>query len=235
LNDNLDYMKRRVLFTAIATLLTVASWVSAKDRLLLGPPGAGQPGGCASWFTGANGAGSTSIDFRDPAHGGCDFVLSNSVAGDGNNADWRCPAFSLGPAAGGARPITFSFAYKLPDPVAAGNNVHVQFRFFDSTGTNFISERVVPVGAHTGDSAMTGYRTLVLSPIMAPPQARMADIWVDANIFAPWVSGTAQFDSFSVTTLPGSKYLGVAVSGGILVLVAIAARVARNRRPRRPV
>jgi hypothetical protein len=95
-----------------------------------------------------------SIDNDDAPKSGFDFTISNTVAGTSNNADWRCQPFLLEPAAGSARPIAFSFAYKFLEAVANGNNVHVQLRFFDSTGTNFISEIVLPVGAHTGDSRM---------------------------------------------------------------------------------
>ena len=155
------------------------------------------------------------------------------MLGNEKGADWRCLPFSLGPAAGGARPITFSFAYKLSDPVAAGNNIHVQLRFFDSTGTNFIGERVIPVGARTSDSAMTDYRTLVINGILAPHKARTADIWVDANIFEPWVSGTAHFDDFSVTTLPRSlrfkMMVGVAVLLGICILTLLLVQLWRRR------
>jgi hypothetical protein len=103
--------------------------------------------------------------------------------------------------------------------VAAGNNIHVQLRFFDSTGTNFIGERVIQVGARTSDSAMTDYRTLVINGILAPHKARTADIWVDANIFEPWVSGTARFDDFSVTTLPRSLLFKVMIGAAILLAV----------------
>ena len=178
--------------------------VLGEGQIFLGPPESGTWSGSSKWLTGATGAASTLYDFNNSDNGACAFVISNTVAGNENRADWRCVPFSLGPAAGGVRPITFSFAYKLVDRVEAGNNIHVQFRFFDSTGTNFINELVVPVGAHTSDSAMTGYRTLTMNDILVPPKARTADIWINANIFEPWVSGTALFDDFSVTTVPRS-------------------------------
>ena len=216
-----------------AIFVAAALNISAADQIFLGPPDSGTPSGCANWLTGANGAGYTSVDFSDPAKGGCDFVLSNTVAGEGNNADWRCMPFSLGPAAGGARPITFSFAYKLVDPVAGGNNMHVQLRFFDSTGTNFVAERVIAVGARTGDSSMTNYRTITVSGILAPSKARTADIWVNANIFEPWVSGTGRFDNFTVTTVPRS--LLFKVGAGAAVLLGIAGLIAFLMRLRRAV
>jgi hypothetical protein len=209
------------LLVVIAISIVGTFSVSAKGQIFLGPAGSGASSGGANWLTGANGAGFTSVDFDDPANGGCDFTISNTIAGAENNADWRCVPFSLGPATGGARPITFSFAYKLVDRVAARNNIHVQLRFFDSTGTNFIGERVIPVGAHTSDSAMTDYRTLTINGILAPPRARTADIWIDANIFEPWVSGTGRFDNFSVTTSPRSLLFKAGVV--VTVLIGICA------------
>jgi hypothetical protein len=220
------------LILAIACFALATTSVAGKDQLFLGPPESGTWNGSAKWLSGANGAGTTSYDFNDPANGVCAFVVSNTVAGEGNNADWRCLPFPLGPAAGGARPISFSFAYKLSDPVAPGNEIHVQLRFFDKTGTNLVAEHVIPVGARTGDSTMTAYRTRTLKGIFAPPKARTADIWIDANIFEPWVSGTARFDDFSVTTVPGSAMLkwsvGLAVLLGIGALAALLVR--RSRR-----
>jgi hypothetical protein len=223
---------QRLIIIASIGILTASS-VSTKAQIFLGPPDSGASSAGANWFMGANGGGSTSVDFNDPAkNGGCDFVLSNTVAGPGNSADWRCPPFSLGPAAEGARPITFSFAYKLVDTVAGGNNIHVQLRFFDSTGNNFINERVIPVGARTGDSGMITYRTVTISGIVAPPKARTADIWINANIFEPWVSGTGRFDNFSVTT-PARSLLfkaGVVATAliGICALTMLLIRIWRR-------
>jgi hypothetical protein len=205
-------------------------------QIFLGPPGSGSWSGSAKWLTGAVGAASTTYDFNDTANGMCAFVISNTVAGKENRADWRSEPFSLGPAAGGARPITFTFAYKLSDRVQAGNNIHVQLRFFDSTGTNFLAERVTPIGAHTGDSAMTDYRTLTLADILAPAKARIADVWIDANIFEPWVSGTAHFDDISVTTVPRSLGFKVAVLTSVVTgMGASGVLVIYLRRRRAPV
>jgi hypothetical protein len=241
MNKYIKFAHRHFITLLVATFAITTTTASGKEQISLGPPDTDASSAGANWYTGANGGGSVSVDFNDPAtNGGCAFVISNTVAGKENNADWRCPNFSLGPAAGGARPITFSFAYKLSDRVAAGNNIQVQLRFFDSTGTNFISERVVPVGARTGDSAMTSYRTITMTGILAPPKARTADIWIDANIFEPWVSGTARFDVFSVTTTPRSLLFKMGV--GTAVLLAVGAlivlliqlwlrRAGRNRVP----
>jgi hypothetical protein len=194
-----------LLMTSMAVLALTALNLTAAQEIYLGPGSSEASDSGADWFTGENGGGTVTLDYDDPpATGGFDFTISNTVSGKGNNGDFRCPSFSLGSAAGGARPITFTFAYKLTDPVAKGNNILVQLRFFDSTGTNFISQIVLPVGAHTGDSSMNDYTTRTIENIIAPRRARTADIWVDANIFEPWVSGVARFGSFSVTTAPRS-------------------------------
>jgi hypothetical protein len=211
----------------MVAVFMMASTTFGAEQVFLGPAGSGTWNGSAKWFTGAVGAASTSYDFNDTANGQCAFVISNTVAGRENRADWRSEQFSLGPAAGGARPITFTFAYKLSERVQAGNNIDVQLRFFDSTGTNFLAQRVTAIGAHMGDSAMTSYRTLTLTDILAPPKARLADVWIDANTFEPWVSGMAHFDDISVTTVPRSlafkavvvvsMVIGIGASGVLVI------------------
>ena len=233
MNKRIKLQYQSIVTWAVTAFIATTMVASGKEQIFLGPAESGTWSGSEKWPNGMYGAASTSYDFDDHSKGFCAFVISNTVAGKENTADWRCLPFSLGPAAGGARPITFSFAYKLSDPVAAGNNIHVQLRFFDSTGTNFIGERVIPVGARTSDSAMTDYRTLVINGILAPHKARTADIWVDANIFEPWVSGTAHFDDFSVTTLPRSlrfkMMVGVAVLLGICILTLLLVQLWRRR------
>jgi hypothetical protein len=219
MNRNLKLVNQHIIALLVATFAITTTIASGK-QIFLGPPDSGASSAGANWFSGANGGGSVSVDFNDPATtGGCDFTISNTIAGKENNASWRCPNFSLGPAAGGARPITFSFAYKLENPVAAGNNIVVVLRFFDSTGTNYISQRTIQVGAHTSDSAMTSYRTITIPGILAPPKARTADAWIDANDFDPWVSGTGRFDNISVTTAPRSLLFKAGVGAAILLAV----------------
>ena len=238
MNRNLKFVNRHIIVLLVATFAITTTTASGKGRIFLGPPDSDASSAGANWFSGANGGGSVSVDFNDPAtNGGCDFVISNTVAGKENNASWRCPNFSLGPAAGGARPITFSFAYKLENPVAAGNNIVVVLRFFDSTGTNFISQRTVQVGVHTSDSAMTSYRTITITGILAPPKARTADVWIDANDFDPWVSGAGRFDNFSVTTAPRSLLFKAGVGTAVLfgVLTVLLIQLWRRRAGRNPV
>jgi hypothetical protein len=227
MKQNFNLVQRHIITFLVAIFATATIIASGKGQIYLGPAESGTWNGSEKWPNGAYGAASTSYDFNDVSHGACSFVISNTAAGKENNADWRCMPFSLGPAAGGARPITFSFAYKLPDLVAAGNNVRVSLRFWDSTGTNYLGGRDILLGAHTGDSAMTEYRTLTMSGIMAPPKARLADITMNANIFAPWVSGTARFDDFSVMTesLPllfqAGIVLAILLGIGVLTLLPV--------------
>ena len=233
-------MNQHIIALLVATFAIATITASGKEQIFLGPPDSDASSAGANWFSGVNGGGSVSVDFNDPATtGGCDFTLSNTVAGKENNASWRCPNFSLGPATGGARPITFSFAYKLENPVTAGNNIVVVLRFFDSTGTNYISQRTIQVGAHTSDSAMTSYRTITIPGILAPPKARTADVWIDANDFDPWVSGTGRFDNISVTTTPRSLLFKAGVGAAILLavgaLTVLLIQLWRRRAGRNPV
>ena len=233
MNRNLKLVNQHIIALLVATFAITTTIASGK-QIFLGPSDSGASSAGANWFSGANGGGSVAVDFNDPATtGGCDFTISNTVAGKENNASWRCPNFSLGPAAGGARPITFSFAYKLENPVTAGNNILVMLRFFDSTGTNYISQRTIQVGAHTSDSAMTSYRTITIPGILAPPKARTADVWIDANDFDPWVSGTGRFDNISVTTVPRSPLfmmgVGAAVLLGVGALTVLLIQLWRRR------
>ncbi len=233
MNKRIKLQYQSIVTWAVTAFIATTMVASGKEQIFLGPAESGTWSGSEKWPNGMYGAASTSYDFDDHSKGFCAFVISNTVAGKENTADWRCLPFSLGPAAGGARPITFSFAYKLSDRVAAKNNILVQLRFFDSTGTNFIGQQIIPVGARTSDSAMTDYRTLTINSIRAPTRARTADIWVDANIFEPWVSGTAHFDDFSVTTLPRSlrfkMMVGVAVLLGICILTLLLVQLWRRR------
>jgi hypothetical protein len=204
----------------IAWLALAAMVAQAREVVFLGPVESGTWSGSSSWLTGASGAGATWFDFNDVGKGACAFVISNGVAGKENRADWRCEMFSLGPAAGGARPISFSFSYKLPDRVRDGDDLHVQLRFFDAA-TNGVADRRIKLGSHTRDSAMENYRTLTMNNIRPPARARLADITIIANIDSPWSSGAGRFDDFSVTTEPGPSVLKWALAGAGLAVIGI--------------
>lgn len=218
-----------VLFAATLSVLAVPK------QILLGPTDGGAEQG-DQWYYGTNDAAYLFVDNSDPNSGNNDFTLGNKTAGDTNRADWRSQLFKLGPAADGARPMTFSFAYKFPGKVNPGDNIAVFFRFFDETGTNFLGQHYIPLGAASSDSEMTGYKTATFTNLRAvknatgirlPKGARSAtaDIWITCNIFSPWTSGDARFDDFSVTTVPGPSWVGrhwlVSLLIALLIVVVV--------------
>jgi len=169
--------------------------------VFLGPSNPGAESGLAQWRCGAMGGGSVSIDNDDPATGDSEFKLANAASGPRKHADLRSDMFSLGPAGEPRGPLTISFAYKLPDKVKPGDNIALYVQFFDQSPThiNLLGEKKILVGSSTGDSAMTQYKTMTITNILAPANAVVADIWIVANVDEPWISGVAQFDDFSVT------------------------------------
>jgi hypothetical protein len=210
--------------------LGLVIWVLTSNVSLAGLTFLGPTNNAEGWYNGQYGAATISIDWGDPSeNGGYDLVINNTNAGPENKADWRSPVFSLGPAAGGVRPVNFSFAYKLPDTVAKRNNIHVQLRFFDSTGTRFLGEKVFPVGAQTGDSEMTGYKTITMPGIKAPRKAQTADVWINAGSFDPWTSGNAQFASIRVTTVPRTSWVYF-LAGLLLICPFVVALVYASRK-----
>lgn len=207
---------RTVCIAAAMCVVTLPS-LAAPKQILIGPPDGGSEQG-GQWYFGTNDAAYLFVDTADPNHGASDFTLGNKTVGETNRADWRSQLFSLGPAAGGAEPMTFSFAYKFPGKVNAGDNIAVFFRFFDESGTNFLGQHYIPLGSSSGDSEMTSYKTATFTALRAvknatgirlPKGARAmtSDIWVTCNIFSPWTSGDAHFDDFSVTTLPSPSWI----------------------------
>jgi hypothetical protein len=171
-------------------------------RVFLGPANSGAESDFANWYNGVLGGGLVSIGTDDPATGLSYFKIgiTNAAAYPVNHADLRSVMFPLGHAAKKHRPFTFSFSYRLPEAVKAGDNIGVNFRFFDETETNFLGQKIILVGSSTADSGMAEYKTMIVSNIVAPEGAAKADVWVAANIFDPWTSGVAQFDDFSVTS-----------------------------------
>jgi len=237
--------RKTVFITAILSVVAFSA-VSAPEQILLGPPDGGAERG-GQWYSGTNDMAYRFVNNTDPNSGERYFVIGNKVAGDTNRADWRSQLFRLGPAAGGAEPMTFSFAYKFPGKVNPGDDIAVFFRFFDETGTNFLGQHYIPLGSSSGDSEMTGYKTATFANLRAvknaagirlPGGARAvtADIWVTCNIFSPWTSGDAQFDDFSVTTGPGPSWvsrhwlISVTAPAIIVVLPALTIWAVRRRR-----
>ena len=210
-----------------------------KTQALLGPLNPGAEIGSENWFHGMSGAASLFNDSTEPAAGVNDFTLANTAVGRENHADWRSKIFPLGLAANGGKPLTFSFAYKLPDTVKDGDNLRVQFRFYDKA-TNFLDQKEFWVGSQSHDSAMTSYKTITTSGILAPAGAQMSDVTMSANYYDGdnWSSGAGRFDSIFVTTLRPFAWFkavaGVAVLSGLAGLTALAIffgrrRAARNR------
>jgi hypothetical protein len=222
---------RRIICAVTAAVAVAVSAMATAAPILLGPPDPGAEHGFDDWYYGTNGEAWVSVDDADPVTGNHDFILGNRTAGDQNRADWRSRIFPLGPAAKGARPITFSFACKFPGKINGRENMQVYLRFFDAAGTNFFGQKIFRVGFTTGCSNMSSYKTLTFTDIRAPKQARTADVWVTANIFVPWTSGSGQFDDFSVTTVSRlGLTLLVAFAGLGTGLIIIAMAAAKSRR-----
>jgi hypothetical protein len=222
-----------VKLLVVIAVLAVPAGAMARP-ILLGPPDPGAEHGSDDWYWGTNGAAWVSIDDSDPASGNHDFTIGNQTAGDQNRADWRSHIFPLGPAAKGARPITFSFAYKFPGKINQRENMQVFLRFFDAAGTNFFGEKIFRVGFHSSDSNMVNYRTMTITDILAPRKARTADVWITANIWEPWMSGVGRFDDFSVTTvsqLGRTVLLIFGSSVAVLIIITIAATKSRRKNP----
>lgn len=223
------------IFTFVKLLVVVVGIVgmpkiAAAKPVLLGPANRGAENGADDWYYGTNGAAWVTVDDSDPATGQFDFTIGNNTAGHENRADWRARVFPLGPAADGAEPITFSFAYKFPGKINGRDNMQVFLRFFDTTGTNFLSQRIFRIGFYTGDSNMVNYKTMTVTDIRAPRKARTADVWVTANIWEPWTSGIGRFDDFSVTTVSRLGltipliFAGLVIGSMIIVIVTMKSR-----------
>ncbi len=226
---------RRTLCAAAVAIAVVLPVMAAARPVFIGPGNPGAENGPHEWWWGASGGSFLSIDDTDPASGTNDFTLGNSTVEGTNSADWRAVIFPLGPAAAGADPIIFSFAYKLMDEVKPGDNIRVQLRFFDKT-TNFVGQKEFWLGSKSGDSAMTGYKTVIARGIHAPPRAQVADVRVSVNLYGDrWSSGTGRFDDFSVTTVPGWRWVKLLVITGLgfglgTALVVLAMWMLRTRR-----
>ena len=193
-------MKRFSLSVLGLLAIAVIALFLFPRRVTIGPANPGAEDGSDAWWVGTSGKGYLFVDQTDPGGGANDFTLGNTNSVGDNSAGWRSVIFPLGPAAAGARPISFSFAYKLVDDVNPGDNVYVQLRFFTQS-TNWLREKDFVLGDSSHDSAMSYYKTVAVSGIYAPYRARLADINVFVNAFGRhWSSGDARFDNFSVAT-----------------------------------
>lgn len=227
--------RKTACFGVVVGILAVAG-VAEASPVFIGPPNPGAESGLTGWLVGHEGSGSVAIGTDDPASGAKCFqiAITNAVPGETNHADFRCEPFPLNGAGIPRRPITFSFAYKLPETVKPKENVEVYFRFYDRAGT-FLDQKIARVGANTGDSEMNGYKTMTLEGIVAPDGSATADVWVAENIFTPWTSGVAEFDNFSVTTVPALHWGGIVFNGGVagiagVIGIVIGMSVERRRK-----
>ncbi|HEY4417498.1 MAG TPA: serine/threonine-protein kinase [Verrucomicrobiae bacterium] len=208
---------------ACVALAGLAGHFLFQKQMLIGPANPGAEKNFDGWWVGSGGGAQSflTVDHADPASGDSDFTLGNTNL-DGNNfAEWRTFVFPLGPAANGSVPITFSFAYKWPEEVAAGDNVLVQLRFYGHA-TNFLGSKGIWLGSRSGDSAMTRYKTLTIAGIQAPPHAEMADITASINLYGNrWSSGTGRFDDFAVLAAPHSLLFKTGVAATALISICI--------------
>jgi hypothetical protein len=206
-------------------LLTIAMGVMAMSatarQIMVWPSAPGAAHGFDDWNHGTSGGGYQSVDNTDPATGVDDFTLGNTNVGRENHADWRSQVFALGPAAGGVKPVTFSFSYKLQDTVNDGDNMRVQLRFY-SKATNFISQKEFWLGSSSHDSEMTSYKKMVVGDFRVPKKAQAADVTISANYYDNdrWTSGTGRFADFSVTTASRFPLLKVIIGSVMLSIIA---------------
>jgi hypothetical protein len=188
---------RYVICIIFCVLLIAASAGQAANLDFLGPANPRVEDGSDHWYFRTNGSAVAFVG-HDPS-GSNTFILGNTAAGQ-STADLRSETF-LVPAAID-HPLTFSFAYKLPDRVHAGDNVHVNLRFFGTNLDDYLDQKTVLVGSSSGDSNMIDYGRIIWRGITGPKGARMADVWITANINHPWTSGLAMFNDFSVRSEP---------------------------------
>ncbi|SPE51166.1 exported hypothetical protein [Verrucomicrobia bacterium] len=220
-------IRQSMLLAAAAALLAAAT--PGLAQLNLGPPNPGFENGSSSWFSGGTGGTAGSVSFLNPGQNGPSAPGTNavSITSDGTgNTDFRSVTFSLGSAAGGAQPVTFSFDYDILGTVTPGNNVRVGLRtWLANNNNNFEGENNSFIGDNTGDSGGTGWETFSVT-YTPSASANFADIRVSMNVFnhSPgvgdyWTDGTVLFDNFSVTTVPEPGVLAL-FGLGALTLVA---------------
>src|SRR5581483_3775104 len=168
-----------LIWLAALILGTMATPAIAK-QIFLGPPDPGAEQQMNDWYRYNSLLASLSIDTTDPAVGQHDFTLANNTAEWSSRAYWRSKIFQLGPAAGGLKPVTFSFSYKLLDKVKEKDNIRVQLRFYDKA-TNFLTQKEFLLGSASQDSEMSAYKKITVTDIRAPKRAQSADVTFSAN------------------------------------------------------
>ncbi len=192
--------------TAAAAALILLATPALRAELFLGPPNSTIEF-VGDWFSGAAEPSFVEVSPDDGyiEDTGKIVLGATEIAG---NADFRSQAFPLGPAAAGAQTLTIEFYFKFLEEVQEGDNVLVQFRFFDDfedQGGNWVGEVNIDVPGNpedTGiDPSLVGeWQSHVVADIEAPAEAQVADIRTSVNIFTDWGSGETHWDNFAVRT-----------------------------------
>lgn len=205
-------------FVACLALLVVNTTTRAQ---VLGPDNPGAENGDTNWFTGVGGTHHTAIDTTNPASGLADFEIGGTARDPGEgaeHADWRSASFLLNGPGNGGQGVDFSFKVRVLGAVAAGDDIRVQLRFFQTTGGGiFLGEENVLIGSTSGHSNMPDYATVARLNIPVPALAQSADIRFSTDIFEPWGSGTARFDDFQVSVVPEPASLAALSVGALAV------------------
>src|SRR5450631_1107630 len=143
------------VFGTLGILTTLALSLQAQS-VVLGPSNGGFESGNTDWFSGGTGGAAGSVTLPDntsngpSAPGSFDLLITSDGTG---NADFRSATFSLGSAANGLNPVTFSFDYNILGTVTPGSNIRVGLRTWsDSGGSSFQGEQNFFIGDTTGDS-----------------------------------------------------------------------------------
>lgn len=188
--------------TYAAAVLICAPITNIQAELFLGPPNPtiDPPG---DWFSGG--------DVEFPEEGG--YIegtgrIDLGTTDPEGSADFRSQAFELGPAAGGAQTVDIEFFFKFLEEVQEGDDVLVQFRFFDDfedQGGNFVGEVNIAIPGNPEDTGVDPtlvdeWQSHLVADIEAPEEAQVADIRTSINIFTDWASGGTHWDNFQVTT-----------------------------------
>jgi len=195
----------------------------------LGPSNPGFENGTQSWHAGGPGGAAGSVSFANPGTNGLSALGTNcvletsdgSLGPTGNGVDFRADNFSLGTAANGAKPVTFSFDYNILGPVQSGDQIRVGLRFEDSGG-GFLAENNSFIGTPNGDMGAEGWKHF--SVTTAPSgTAQTADIRVSMNIFGDdtWSGGPVLFDNFAVAVGANSSPVVSDLTMGTLTGLAV--------------
>lgn len=210
---NYSYRLRSSNASGFSPYSNVRAAGPAPRRIPLGPANPGFEQGGANWNSGGTGGSAGSVGFANSPSNGLSAPGINSVSETSSGAgtvDFRSDYFSLGAAAHGASPVTFSFDYNILNPVTSGNQIRVGLRFENSTG-GFLGEHNSYIGSPNGDGGANGWRHFSVTTTPTSTAVN-ADIRVSMNIFGDdqWSLGPVLFDNFSVVV--GANHAPVATN-----------------------